>query len=160
MTDILLSSFLSLFALFGKEEQVDEAWAKSMLNNYLRRHLGIRNTDAYIGLYTDMRGAYEMTDDLDTLKVIDTICSNLYGKVSATETSLLVLRLMEFCLDDGKITAEKSFKMLTDRLNIPESQYSDFLDFVNNRPTNHVLLHHLKDTDGQLRTLLDRGPAC
>ncbi len=155
MTDILLSSFLSLFALFGKEEQVDEAWAKSMLNNYLRRHLGIRNTDAYIGLYTDMRGAYEMTDDLDTLKVIDTICSNLYGKVSATETSLLVLRLMEFCLDDGKITAEKSFKMLTDRLNIPESQYSDFLDFVNNKPTNHVLLHHLKDTDGQLRTLLD-----
>jgi len=155
MTDILLSSFLSLFALFGKEERVDEAWAKSMLNNYLRRHLGIRNTESYIGLYTDMRSAYEMTDDLDTLGAIDTICSNLYGKVTATEASLLVLRLMEFCLDDGKISAEKSFKMLTDRLNIPEEQYQDFLDFVNNTPTKHVLLHHLKDTDGEMRTLLD-----
>ena len=38
MTDIILSSFLSLFALFGKEEQVDEAWAKTMLSNYLRHH--------------------------------------------------------------------------------------------------------------------------
>ena len=31
MTDILLSSFLSLFALFGKKEQVDEAWAKTSI---------------------------------------------------------------------------------------------------------------------------------
>ncbi len=155
MTDILLSSFLSLFALFGKEEQVDEAWAQSMLTNYLRRHLGIRNTSTYIGLYTDMRSAYEMTEDLDTVGAIDTICSNLYGKISTTETSLLVLRLMEFCLDDGKISAFTSFKMLTERLNIPEKQYQDFLDYVNNTPTKHVLLHHLKDTDGQLRTLLD-----
>ena len=155
MTDILLSSFLSLFALFGKEEQVDGAWAKSMLINYLRRHLGIRNTDSYIGLYSDMRDAYEMTDDLDTQGAIETICSNLYGKVSATESSLLLLRLMEFCLDDGKITAMASFKMLTEKLNIPEKQYLDFLDYVNNKPTKHVLLHHLKDTDGELRTLLD-----
>ena len=42
MTDILLSSFLSLFALFGKKEQVDEAWAKTMLVNYLRHRLLFR----------------------------------------------------------------------------------------------------------------------
>jgi len=155
MTDILLSSFLSLFALFGKEEQVDGAWAKSMLTNYLRRHLGIRNTDSYIGLYSDMRDAYEMTDDLDIQGAIETICSNLYGKVTATEASLLLLRLMEFCLDDGKISAVASFKMLTEKLNIPEEQWLDFLDYVNNTPTKHVLLHHLKDTDGELRTLFD-----
>ena len=51
MTDIILSSFLSLFALFGKEEQVDEERAKAMLVNYLRHHFGIRNIDTYIGLY-------------------------------------------------------------------------------------------------------------
>ena len=63
MTDIILSSFLSLFALFGKEEQVDETRAKNMLVSYLRHHFGIRNINAYIDLYTDMRGVYEMSDD-------------------------------------------------------------------------------------------------
>ena len=154
MTDILLSSFLSLFALFGKEEKVDEAWAISMLTNYLRRHLGIRNIDSYIGFYSDMRGAYEMTEELDTLGAIDTICSNLYGKVSATETSLLLLRLMEFCMNGGKLK-EPMFKVLTEKLNIPTEQYRDFLDYVSNTSTKRVLLHQLKDTDGQLRTLLD-----
>ena len=32
MTDVILSSFLSLFALFGKEEQVDEAAAAKTTN--------------------------------------------------------------------------------------------------------------------------------
>ena len=45
MTDVILSSFISLFALFGKEEQVDEVRAKNMLVSYLHRHFGIRNTD-------------------------------------------------------------------------------------------------------------------
>lgn len=66
MTDVILSSFISLFALFGKEEQVDEAWAKDMLVSYLRHHFGIRNIDIYLDLYSDMRGAYEMTEDLNT----------------------------------------------------------------------------------------------
>ena len=64
MTDVILSSFISLFALFGKVEQVDEERAKKMLVNYLRHHFGIRNTDLYVDLYSDMRMAYEMTDDL------------------------------------------------------------------------------------------------
>ena len=41
-----------MFALFGKEEKVDEEWAKSMLLNYMRHYLGIRNTDVYIELYS------------------------------------------------------------------------------------------------------------
>ena len=57
MTDVILSSFISLFALFGKEEQVDEVRAKEMLVNYLRRHFGVRNTDVYLNLYDDMRMA-------------------------------------------------------------------------------------------------------
>ena len=57
MTDVILSSFISLFALFGKEEQVDEQWAKDMLVSYLLRHLCTRNTDLYLDLYSDMRMA-------------------------------------------------------------------------------------------------------
>ena len=63
MTDVILSSFISLFALFGKEEQVDESRAKEMLVSYLRRHFGIRNIDLYLDLYSDMRMASEMTDE-------------------------------------------------------------------------------------------------
>ena len=66
MTDVILSSFISLFALFGKVEQVDEERAKEMLVSYLRHHFGIRNIDLYLDLYSDMRMAYEMTDDLNT----------------------------------------------------------------------------------------------
>ena len=69
MTDVILSSFISLFALFGKVEQVDEERAKKMLVNYLRHHFGIRNTDLYVDLYSDMRMAYEMTDDLNTVGI-------------------------------------------------------------------------------------------
>lgn len=103
MTDIVLSSFLSLFALFGKEEQVDETWAKAMLVSYLRHHFGIRNTDTYVDLYSDLRGAYEMTDDLNTPSVVASICSNLHGRITPREESLLLLRIMEFCgFKDGQ----------------------------------------------------------
>jgi len=57
MTDIILSSFLSLFALFGKEERVEESRARDMLVSYLRHHFGIRNIDAYLDFYSDMRAA-------------------------------------------------------------------------------------------------------
>ena len=101
MTDIILSSFISLFALFGKEEQVDETRAKELLVSYLRHHFGIRGIETYLDLYSDMRGAYEMTDDLDTEKTVSSICSTLHGKIPVSEEGLLLLRLMEFCGSDG-----------------------------------------------------------
>ena len=97
MTDIILSSFLSLFALFGKEEQVDETRAKTMLVSYLRHYFGIRNIDSYLSLYSDIRAAYELTDDLDTQEVVASICGNLHGKIQAREEAMLLLRIMEFC---------------------------------------------------------------
>ena len=91
MTDIVLSSFISLFALFGKEEQVDEQRAKDMLVSYLRRHFGIRNVDLYLDLYSDMRMAYEMSDNLDTKATVSGICSTLHGSIRSTEEALLLL---------------------------------------------------------------------
>ena len=156
MTDIILSSFLSLFALFGKEEQVDEAWAKAMLVSYLRHHFGIRNIDTYVDLYSDMRMAYEMTDGLDTQQVVSGICSNLHGKISAKEESLLLLRLMEFCgYKEGGAT--QMFRAMADEFHIPDTLLKDFTDYVSNHETEHVLLHQLDDTDGQLKTLFEPG---
>ena len=154
MTDIILSSFISLFALFGKEEQVDEERAKNMLVNYLRRHFGIRNIDIYLDLYSDMRMAYEMTDDLNTQDTVSGICSNLHGKIRTSEEALLLLRLMEFCGSDG-IQAVDMFDTMAQCFHIPEEQYRTFYDFVDNRETEYVKIHHLEGFDGQLKTLYD-----
>ena len=154
MTDVVLSSFISLFALFGKEEQVDEAWAKDMLISYLRHHFGIRNIDLYLDLYTDMRGAYEMTDNLNTQETVAAICSSLHGKIRPEEESLLLLRLMEFCSDDG-LKSDSMFTTMAEKFNIPQTQYDDFYAYVTNQPTAHVMIHHPEGFDGELKTLMD-----
>ena len=156
MTDILLSSFLSLFALFGKKEQVDEAWAKTMLVNYLRHQIGIRNIDSYLGFYEDLRSTYDMMDDsnLDTQTCVRSICSALQGEIKTGEKSLLLLRLMEFCgYKEGH--GDDLFNALVETLEIPEEQFKVFADFVDNRETEYVMMHQLEDANGQLKTLLD-----
>ena len=154
MTDVILSSFISLFALFGKVEQVDEERAKEMLVSYLRRQFGIRNIDLYLDLYSDMRMAYEMTDDLNTQDTVRSICSNLQTDIRNTEKALLLLRLLEFCADDDGFT-DVMFRTMAEQFNIPDEQYNNFMDYVNNKPTEHVILHQLEGFDGQLKTLLD-----
>ena len=154
MTDVILSSFISLFALFGKVEQVDESRAREMLVSYLRRHFGIRNIDLYLDLYSDMRMAYEMTDDLNTQDTVSSICSTLHGQIRTSEEALLLLRLMEFCgSDDTK--AVDMFKTMAKKFQIPDEQYADFADFVANRQTERVRLHHFEGFDGTVKTLLD-----
>lgn len=154
MTDVILSSFISLFALFGKVEQVDESRAREMLVSYLRRHFGIRNIDLYLDLYSDMRMAYEMTDDLNTQDTVSSICSTLHGQIRTSEEALLLLRLMEFCgSDDTK--AVDMFKTMAKKFQIPDEQYADFADFVSNRQTERVRLHHFEGFDGTIKTLLD-----
>ena len=154
MTDVILSSFISLFALFGKEEQVDEAWAKDMLVSYLRHHFGIRNIDIYLDLYSDMRGAYEMTEDLNTQETVAAICSSLHGKIRPEEESLLLLRLMEFCSNDG-LEAVSMFTTMAEKFNIPKTQFDDFYAYATNQSTAHVMIHHPEGFEGSLKTLMD-----
>ena len=154
MNDLVLSGFLSLFALFGKEEQVDETRAKKMLVNYLRHHYGIRNVDSYLDLYSDMRGVYEMTDNLDAPTTVASVCENLQGKIQAREASMLLLRLMEFCGIEGE-EIHPIFRIMADRFGVDEETLGDFTDYVKGKSTEHVLLHDLEDTNGQLKTLLD-----
>ena len=154
MTDIIISSFLSLFALFGKEEKVDEVWAKTILANYLRRHFGIRNIEHYLNLYSDLRGVYELSDNLDTNETVSAICSNLHGKITPKDKALLLLRLMEFCSDDGVLLqAIGMFKTMAKIFNISDELYQDFSDFVENKENRRVMVHKLEGTDGVLKTL-------
>ena len=155
MTDILLSSFLSLFALFGKKEQVDEAWAKTMLISFLRHHFGIRNIDTYLGLYDDMRGAYEMMDDdaLDTQSIVTSICSELHGKIRQSEATMLLLRLMEFC-NYRPGHSDELFQTMAKTFQVSDATFENFVDFVAGKESRDVLVHQLPDTDGTLKTLL------
>ncbi len=155
MTDVILSSFISLFALFGRFEQVDESRAKEMLVSYLRHHFGIRNIDVYLDLYSDMRMAYEMTKDLNTVDTVTSICSSLHGNVRANEEAMLLLRLMEFCGGDGNYT-DIMFRTMAEQFNIPDEQYDDFLAFVTNQETERVKMHQMEGFKGTLKTLLDR----
>ena len=159
MTDILLSSFLSLFALFGKEEQVEEARAKAMLVSYMRHHFGIRNIDSYLDLYSDMRLAYEMAEGLNVQEAVTSICSNLRGKIRSSEASLLLLRLMEFSQpgeqaaagDEASKSTHPIFHAMADTLGVSDEAFNDYQDFVNARETDHVRLHRLEGFDGIIK---------
>ena len=154
MNDIILSSFLSLFALFGKEEQVDESRARTMLASYLRHHFGVRGVENYLDLYSDMRGAYELTDQLDPQAVVAQICENLQGKIQAHEGWMLLLRILEFCGIRGD-SVHPMFSVMAERFGVDSETFNDYIDFVKGRSTQHVRLHQLEDTDGQLKTLYD-----
>jgi hypothetical protein len=143
-----------LFALFGKEEQVDEARAKQMLVNYLRRHFGVRNTDVYIDLYDDMRMAYDMADNIDSRQTVTTICNGLQGEIRSKEKSLLLLRLMEFC-GYSEERDNVIFRTMAECFGISDDKYQDFSDFVSNKSTDRVMIHKLDNTDGEIRTLLN-----
>ena len=153
MTDIILSSFLSLFALFGKEENVDETRAQNLLEDYLRHHFGIRKINTYLGLYFDMRGVYEMSDDLDTETIVASICDNLHGKIRTSEESMLLLRIMEFCGVKGD-NIHPMFKVMAEKFNVPAQQFKDFTDFVSNKVSDRVMLFQPEGFDGQIKTLL------
>ena len=153
MTDLILSTFLSLFALFGKEEQVDEQRARAMLVSYLRHHFGIRNIDSYLDLYSDMRCVYEMSEDLEMSTVAESICENLHGKIPAREEALLLLRLMEFCgVADG--ASHPIFRVMAEKFGIAKELLVAFSDYIAAKPSPHVRLHEIADTEGQLKTLL------
>jgi ABC-type multidrug transport system ATPase subunit len=153
MTDIILSSFLSLFALFGKEEKVDEARARNLLEDYLRHHFGIRKINTYLGLYLDMRGVYEMSDDLDTETIVASICDNLHGKIRASEEAMLLLRIMEFCGAKGD-NIHPMFKIMAEKFNVPQTLFNDFVDFVSDKASDRVMLLQPEGFDGQLKTML------
>ena len=154
MTDIVLSSFLSLFALFGKEENVDETRARDMLVSYLRHHFGIRNISTYLSLYSDMRAVYEMSDTLDIQKVVVSICEKLHGKIRTSEEMMLLLRIMEFCgLKEGQ-APHPMFQTMASAFNVPDSLFADFVDFVCSRPSERVMLFQPEGFEGNLKTLL------
>ena len=100
-----------------------------------------------------MRGVYEMSEDLDTEAIVASVCDNLHGKIRATEEAMLLLRIMEFCgINSTKI--HPIFRTMAEKFNVPEQLFNDFIDFVSNKASEHVMLLQPEGFDGQLKTLL------
>ena len=61
---------------------------------------------------------------------------------------------MEFCgTKEGKM--HPMFKVMADTFNISDRQFNDFVDFINNKSTERVMLFQPDGFDGQLKTLLN-----
>ena len=100
-----------------------------------------------------MRGVYEMSDDLDTETIVSSICDNLHGKIRTSEEAMLLLRIMEFCGVKGD-NIHPMFKVMAEKFNVSESMFNDFVDFVSNKASDHVMLLQPEGFDGQLKTLM------
>jgi ABC-type multidrug transport system fused ATPase/permease subunit len=90
---------------------------------------------------------------MDMTEAMKTICANLHGNSSAREESLLLLRLMEFC--GFKESTPAMFQAMAEQFHIPDSVFADYKDYVCGRETEHVMIHPLEGTDGQVKTLFE-----
>ena len=73
MNDIILSSLLNLFALFGAKYGFGKDKTTPLISEYLSRFYGIRNLKHYLRLYSDLSDFY-CDMPTDTAAIIDGIC--------------------------------------------------------------------------------------
>lgn len=154
VNDIILSSLTNLFALFGARDCVDLELSRTKLRNYLGRHFGIRDIDAFIDMYNDLRDLYDSSPDLDKEMIIEGICTNLKGNVEQTEQTMFLLRLMQFCVNDelGYIADDDLFVSTANAFGVPRETFLAFCDFVGDKPSE--LVHHIDipGIDGHITT--------
>lgn len=155
MNDIILSSLLNLFALFGAKDGFGKDRTTPLISEYLSRFYGIRNLKHYIRLYSDLSDFYMEVPDVDPDKIIDGICSNLQGKIRPKEGAAFVLRLMEFLDKFEKLTKDDlgKFNRLAESFGIDDELLGDFLSFLRGEECESVLLIPLGDNCGTLKTI-------
>lgn len=161
MNDILLSSLLNLFALFGAVNSTDRKRSFEILSNYLTRHFGVRVLDDYLSLYRDLREYYDEFPDLDKDSIIESICSSIKHRISKEDQTLMLLRFMEFC-DPTPGSAEQSFvseenlfifKKVSELFEIPSDIFEDFLCYVSGSTNSSVITLTRSGLDGELRII-------
>ncbi|MCQ2114443.1 MAG: ATP-binding cassette domain-containing protein [Bacteroidaceae bacterium] len=131
MNDIILSSLLNLFALFGTQNKINRKASEKNLSDYLLLHFGVRDLESSLAFYNDLWDFYEEMPDLDLNKSIENICNRLTGKISEEEQALMLLRFMEFCSVDGyKSSFDETFKIVAECFHIDDSLFADFVSFV------------------------------
>lgn len=154
VNDIILSSLTNLFALFGARDHIDVEASKVTLTNYLSRHFGIRNTESFVSLYNDLRDLYT-SDELDKELIIEGICQNLKGKIGAEEQEMILLRLMQFCVNDelGYLADDELFISTAKSFGVSKERFLVFCDFVGDKETDEVRRQTFNGFDGHITTM-------
>ncbi|MGL5272448.1 MAG: ATP-binding cassette domain-containing protein [Phocaeicola sp.] len=132
MNDLVLTSLLNLFALFGASSSVEKEEAKQLIYNYLARYFGIKKYEEYLDLYDTLRDVYEMSPDLKKKEIITSIIESLQEKIPFDEQALLVLRFMEFSSNDqlDYMQQKDLFESVAKQFNVSESTFADFCKFI------------------------------
>ena len=154
VSDTILTGLTNLFALFGARNQVNIDESRKMLSNYMHRHFGLRNVDTFIDIYCDLRDFYE-TSDMPTSEIIDNVCNQLKNNVEAGEKEMILLRLMQFCVDykDGSIANDDMFMSAAGNFGVSKETFQTFCDFVEDNETEHVHRLETPQIDGHITTL-------
>jgi len=155
MNDIILSSLIHLFVLFGAKHGMDKDKSIELISAYLTRFFGIRNLKSYIRLYNDLRDFYDDAPDMDKDMVVENICGKVSEKMRPEEKLTQLLRLMEFSSQEGCEfkSDEAIFCKVRDLFGINEAQYEDMVAFIQGRACQNVLVIDLDGDCGTLKTL-------
>ena len=130
MNDIVLSSLLNLFALFGTHRGVEKERSKAILSTYLSHHFGVKNVDSYLRLYDDLRDFYDDSPEIDKATILVGICSKLQGRISVEEQTLMLLRLMEISAQTGQETELQGFRLIAEQFCISDETFGQLADFA------------------------------
>lgn len=156
MNDIILSSFLNLFALMGARNGVDKQTAADLVQTYLTHYYGIRNNASYVNLHSDLRDYYDDFQDLDKDAIIDGICSKLVSQISKEEQCSMLLRLLEFCkIGGGAVSSEDEiFLKIKELFVIDDRKYATYCNYVDGMPDDDVWVQPL--WGGVLKAMYER----
>lgn len=154
MNDIILSSILNLFALFGAKNGIPAEESLKVIDEYLTKFYGIRNTGSYVRLYSALREYYDEFPELDKAVIISTLCSKLTAKIEPAERPIILLRLMEFCSKGSSSfnVADDIFTEVAQLFTINQSSFTELVNFIQGKPSDSVLI--FPAGEGTLKTLL------
>lgn len=155
MNDLVLTSLLNLFALFGALSHIERESAKNSIYNYLVRYFGIKNHEEYIALYDTLRDVYELSPDLNKDEIITKIISGLQEKIHLDEQLLLVLRFMEFSAGNKvEYLAHKPlFHSVAKQFSVSDATFSDFCNYIEGINSENTAQFHREGLTGTLKVL-------
>ena len=135
---------MQLFAIIASiNKEGVSARAREIVISYLNRQLNKNLIEKYIALYDDYVAAFTPYDDkkkrrkklssssVKVLKICDKINSTLHQK----EKFIVLIRLLEYIIDDGVITPNEDdfIKTVADIFNISVNEFKNIKSFVINK---------------------------
>lgn len=155
VTDVILSGLTNLFALFGSRDCVDMEKSTTTLINYFQRHFGIRNVQAFVDMYNDLRDLYDNSPDIDKDQIIEGVCAGLIEQIDVVEREMMLLRLMQFCVhyELGYLADDYLFHKTAQSFGVSEELFLAFCDFVGDKESDKVRKQHFNGFEGHITTL-------